>query len=499
MKFSARFKSKRNRKHDAYADPALVFSSDSISATAASSDVAKQNANLPTKRSLFLNGVQTQADIKEKGVFELPELPNNSTTSISSDERRTNKHNTHKRRNSVKISVTQGDEHNTSTRASASTSTRTGNLGPQGNFTNGVPNVQNRLYHRPNATDGPNPNIQNQLYPLPNNSTSSDERRNDKHRSRRQKRANTIVRAEDVDIAGSNLTNDASLNMKKKFYKFTSDSITTVSSYDTGIEAQLVNRQKFIDQRDDETRDDVNSNRNRNSNKNSSSSNNANVVKNERKSNSVINEMKNTMANNFPRTGMTADLDALFDNDSDNDTPNSRHSSFHIDTDSASSSRKGGGKDKGEGKLSISTNHSTVTDTDGIEYTETSTDRDSDISTGSESDADYSTTDEISTGTDATSIGNEYENENEDSKLHSWLDSNRYTDEAELVGTLENEFVGAASDTVLAFSQIYYAFAIDEQSLVSVAEEINDAMGDLYLSKTKNMATTYTSKRTKRR
>ena len=404
----------------------------------------------------------------------------------------------------MKISVTQRDEHNTSTRASASasasTSIRTGNLGPQGNFTNGVPNVQNRLYQRPNATDGPNPNIQNQLYQLPNNSTSSDERRNDKHRNRRQKRANTIVQAEDVDIAGSNLTNDASLNMKKKFYKFTSDSLTTVSSYDTGIEAQLVNRQKFIDQRDDETRDDVNSNSNSNrnsnsnSNKSNNSSNNANVVKNKAKSNSVINEMKNIMPNNFPRTGMTADLDALFDNDSDNDTPNSsHHSSFHIDTDSASSSRKSGGR------LSIPTNHSTVTDTDGSEYKKRSADRDSDIDAGSESDADYSTTDEISTGTDATSIGSEYENENEDSKLHSWLDSNRYTDEAELVGTLENEFVGAASDTVLAFSQVYYAFAIDEASLVSVAEEINDAMGDLYLSKTKNMATTYTSKRTKGR
>eukprot|EP01083_Nonionella_stella_P205490 748244_1 len=55
----------------------------------------------------------------------------------------------------------------------------------------------------------------------------------------------------------------------------------------------------------------------------------------------------------------------------------------------------------------------------------------------------------------------------EGSNLSSWLRSINFEDQAEFVDDVGREITGAASDTILAFSQILNAFSIDEEAIDS--------------------------------
>jgi len=74
----------------------------------------------------------------------------------------------------------------------------------------------------------------------------------------------------------------------------------------------------------------------------------------------------------------------------------------------------------------------------------------------------------------------------QESELASWLRSNKWTAEADLVDNIESEIVGAASDTMLAFQQVFSAFTIDEDVLGSMAENIKNATEDLTRGKYSN-------------
>lgn len=70
-----------------------------------------------------------------------------------------------------------------------------------------------------------------------------------------------------------------------------------------------------------------------------------------------------------------------------------------------------------------------------------------------------------------------------ESGFSSWLRSKELTDQADMVESVGNEIAGAASDTMLAFRQIFNAFAIDDEALDSMAENIVDATENLSSSK----------------
>lgn len=63
--------------------------------------------------------------------------------------------------------------------------------------------------------------------------------------------------------------------------------------------------------------------------------------------------------------------------------------------------------------------------------------------------------------------------------LASWLRSYNYDDEADFVDDIGREINGAASDTCLAFSQVWNAFSIEGDAIDSMALDINAATSDL--------------------
>ena len=69
--------------------------------------------------------------------------------------------------------------------------------------------------------------------------------------------------------------------------------------------------------------------------------------------------------------------------------------------------------------------------------------------------------------------------ENDASFFSSWLRSNDFTDQADFVEDVGKEIAGVASDTFLAFGQIFSAFTIDEDAIDSVASNIVGATEDL--------------------
>jgi hypothetical protein len=71
------------------------------------------------------------------------------------------------------------------------------------------------------------------------------------------------------------------------------------------------------------------------------------------------------------------------------------------------------------------------------------------------------------------------ENIQESSAVVSWLRSNHLTGSADVVENIGKEISGVASDTMLAFSQIFNAFVIDGEAIDSMAVNIGDAAEDL--------------------
>jgi hypothetical protein len=69
--------------------------------------------------------------------------------------------------------------------------------------------------------------------------------------------------------------------------------------------------------------------------------------------------------------------------------------------------------------------------------------------------------------------------ENDATYLSSWLRANDFTDQADFVEDVGKEIAGVASDTFLAFGQIFSAFTIDEDAIDSVASNIVGATEDL--------------------
>lgn len=69
--------------------------------------------------------------------------------------------------------------------------------------------------------------------------------------------------------------------------------------------------------------------------------------------------------------------------------------------------------------------------------------------------------------------------ENDASFFSSWLRANDFTDQADFVEDVGKEIAGVASDTFLAFGQIFSAFTIDEDAIDSVANNIVGATEDL--------------------
>lgn len=67
----------------------------------------------------------------------------------------------------------------------------------------------------------------------------------------------------------------------------------------------------------------------------------------------------------------------------------------------------------------------------------------------------------------------------EGSSLSSLLRSFNFDDQAEFVDEVGREITGAASDTILAFSQILNAFSIDEEAIDSMAKDIDSVTIDL--------------------
>lgn len=69
--------------------------------------------------------------------------------------------------------------------------------------------------------------------------------------------------------------------------------------------------------------------------------------------------------------------------------------------------------------------------------------------------------------------------DNEDFMFSSWLRSNDLTDQADMIDDIGNEIAGVASDTFLAFSQVFNAFTIDEEAIDSVASNVVGATEEL--------------------
>mmetsp|Transcript_23374 Transcript_23374/g.35544 ORF Transcript_23374/g.35544 Transcript_23374/m.35544 type:complete len:440 (-) Transcript_23374:276-1595(-) len=67
----------------------------------------------------------------------------------------------------------------------------------------------------------------------------------------------------------------------------------------------------------------------------------------------------------------------------------------------------------------------------------------------------------------------------EGSDFSAWLRSINFEDQAEFVDDVGREITGAASDTILAFSQILNAFSIDEEAIDSMAKDIDCVTVDL--------------------